>query len=96
MTNLRLLKSLILSALISNWLCSIIKTAVIFSRLCSTSSKNQDLYAKSFIVLTKVSELIFFAKQMQGAVNISTVWQSLCSNSADICFAGKHGKSFAQ
>ncbi len=33
--------------------------------------------------------LLVIAKQMQGAVNISTVRQSLCSNSADISFAGK-------
>jgi len=33
--------------------------------------------------------LLVMAKQMQGAANISIVRQTLCSNSADISFAGK-------
>ena len=38
--------------------------------------------------------LLVMAKQMQGAANISTVRQSLCSNSADISFAGKLWQAF--
>jgi SRSO17 transposase len=38
--------------------------------------------------------LLVIAKQMQGAANISTVRQSLCSNSTDISFAGKLWQAF--
>jgi hypothetical protein len=37
---------------------------------------------------------LVIAKQMQGAANISTVRQSLCSNSTDISFAGKLWQAF--
>ncbi len=40
--------------------------------------------------------LLVMAKQMQGAANISTVRQSLCSNSADITLPANCGKFFAQ
>ncbi len=49
----------------------------------------------AFIYLTAIRFcLLVIAKQMQCAVNISTVRQSLCSNSADICFAGKLWQDF--